>query len=181
MTERKKKSAPPALIAAGREVLRRRAAQRHLMPKCGAIAKHSGQPCRHLALANGRCQYHGGKTPKGKNWHRMQLPDKSAPNAWPKTEAKLWKARKDQEARAKRLARMTPEERAAHDKWHRDRPLGTPEYRQRKKLERQQNAETRARWAEHDKAADRAAAASTAPAQPETVADDHLAEDWIFG
>lgn len=31
-------------------------------PKCGAKAKsRDGKPCLHVALANGRCYYHGGR------------------------------------------------------------------------------------------------------------------------
>lgn len=32
------------------------------LPKCGARTKSSGEPCRHPALSNGRCHYHGGKS-----------------------------------------------------------------------------------------------------------------------
>lgn len=32
------------------------------LPRCGAKARsNSGNPCRHVALKNGRCHYHGGK------------------------------------------------------------------------------------------------------------------------
>jgi len=30
------------------------------LPKCGAYARSTGKPCRHCAMANGRCYYHGG-------------------------------------------------------------------------------------------------------------------------
>lgn len=34
------------------------------LPRCGARAKSNfGLPCRHVALKNGRCHYHGGKVP----------------------------------------------------------------------------------------------------------------------
>jgi hypothetical protein len=33
------------------------------MKKCGAYARSSGESCKQYALANGRCHYHGGKTP----------------------------------------------------------------------------------------------------------------------
>ena len=41
------------------------------LPRCGAYARSADRPCRHVALANGRCYYHGGKsagprTAKGK-------------------------------------------------------------------------------------------------------------------
>lgn len=35
----------------------------HEPAKCGAYARSSGEPCKQYALANGRCHYHGGKTP----------------------------------------------------------------------------------------------------------------------
>jgi putative ABC transport system substrate-binding protein len=38
-----------------------RAAQR--APRCGAWAKSASRPCRHLAMQNGRCYYHGGVNP----------------------------------------------------------------------------------------------------------------------
>jgi len=34
---------------------------RHL-PRCGAYARSAGHPCRHCAMANGRCYYHGGSS-----------------------------------------------------------------------------------------------------------------------
>lgn len=43
----------------------------HKLPRCGAYARSADRPCRHVALANGRCYYHGGKstgpkTPRGR-------------------------------------------------------------------------------------------------------------------
>lgn len=35
--------------------------------KCSAKSKRSGQHCKALAMANGKCRVHGGKTPKGLN------------------------------------------------------------------------------------------------------------------
>ena len=34
------------------------------IPKCGAKSKRTGKPCPQPAMANGRCRFHGGKTPK---------------------------------------------------------------------------------------------------------------------
>lgn len=31
------------------------------MPRCGAHARRTGQPCRAPAMKNGRCRVHGGK------------------------------------------------------------------------------------------------------------------------
>ena len=41
------------------------------LPRCGAKAKSTGQPCRREAMQNGRCYFHGGKstgprTPEGR-------------------------------------------------------------------------------------------------------------------
>ena len=45
---------------------------------CGAHARSSGEPCRQIAMANGRCYYHGGRstgptTPEGKARHRKAV------------------------------------------------------------------------------------------------------------
>jgi hypothetical protein len=45
--------------------------RRRDMPRCGAYARSTGQPCKAKALPNGRCKNHGGmstgpKTPEGK-------------------------------------------------------------------------------------------------------------------
>ena len=176
-----KQQAPAAFIAAGTAILRRIAANRHLVAQCGATAKHSGQPCRQFAMANGRCYYHGGRTPKGKDWHRRQWPDKTAPDAIAKMENKLQMQERAWKARQKRLAKMTPEEQAAHSKWHKERPLGTPEHRERKRLERKQNAEARARFARHKEQAEDAGAATARPVAPQTAEGQEPGSFDIFG
>lgn len=143
-----KQVAPPAFIAAGIIALRRINGQRHLMPKCGAMSKTTGQPCRQFPMENGRCYYHGGRTPKGKGWHKPSWPKKTAPDAERKVEARLRNLAKQERQRQKRLAKMTPDERAAYDKWKRDHPTGTPAQREAKRLARKQNADARARWAQ---------------------------------
>ena len=40
--------------------------------KCGAARKSDGLPCQNLPLQNGRCRFHGGRTPKGKQRHMVQ-------------------------------------------------------------------------------------------------------------
>ena len=59
--------------------------QKPLAKKCGAKRKRDGEPCQLTALKNGRCAYHGGRTPKGDAWHKIRYPNGKAPNA----EAKL--------------------------------------------------------------------------------------------
>lgn len=41
------------------------------IPRCGALSRSTGKPCRQPALANGRCRFHGGlstgpRTPAGR-------------------------------------------------------------------------------------------------------------------
>lgn len=141
-----KGEAPAAFVAAGTLALRRINAQRHLMPKCGAMSKTTGQQCRQLSMENGRCYYHGGRTPKGKDWHKPRWPKKSSPDAERKMVARLRDLERAEKQRQKRLSKMTAEQRAAFDKWHRDRPLGTPAQREAKRQARKQNDETRARF-----------------------------------
>ena len=40
------------------------------IPRCGARAKGSGEPCRQYAMSNGRCRWHGGKSTGARNPHR---------------------------------------------------------------------------------------------------------------
>ncbi|MFG1278329.1 hypothetical protein [Xanthobacter autotrophicus] len=110
---------------------------RRFGPKCGARTKWDGHPCQNHAMANGRCFRHGGRTPSGDAWHQTAWPDPASPNA----EAKLHRKLRDSERRAKkraaRLAKMTPEERAAHEAWHRARKPGSAAQRAAAKRERQ--------------------------------------------
>lgn len=138
MAERQKHNAPPAFLAAARV----RNARWHFLPKCSATAKRSGQPCQLPAMANGKCYYHGGKTPKGKDWHRISKPKNPS-----KATDKLDAIERRNKARARRLARMTPEERAAHKKWHQSHAPGPPEPREARRQLRKQNADMRARAA----------------------------------
>src|SRR5690554_1583204 len=90
---------------------------RDMYPRCGATAKRSGQPCRRFAMANGRCDYHGGKTPSKNGWHRPSWPKKNAPNAQEKLHRKLVDLGRARRKRDHRIAQMTEDERAAYDKW----------------------------------------------------------------
>lgn len=139
-----KRKAPAAWVVAGTAALRRVQAERHLMPKCGATSKSTGQPCGQFPMENGRCYYHGGRTPKGKDWHKPRWPKNTAPDAEQKMEARLRNLAKQEKRRQKRLAKMTAEERAAYDKWKREHPTGTPQHREAKRIARKQNAEAKA-------------------------------------
>ncbi|SFK79509.1 HGGxSTG domain-containing protein [Methylocapsa palsarum] len=88
--------------------------------RCGARRKRDGEPCQQLVLfSNGRCKFHGGKTPKGKNWHKLQLPPSDAgadADALARKERMIFQRQKKRAAaRAAKLAAMTPEQRAAYD------------------------------------------------------------------
>jgi hypothetical protein len=114
------------------------------LPKCEARRKQDGQPCQNLALRNGRCRLHGGKTPSGAGWHKPVWPDKGAPNAERKLQSKLRALERAAIKRAERLAKMTPEERARHEKWHRDHPKGSPAMRAAIRQQRRENEAARA-------------------------------------
>lgn len=98
----------------GSDALRKFRAERWLHPKCGATAKSTGEPCRQLALENGRCHWHGGATPKGDEWGHRQLRakprSKQAPSDWRKAEAKLKKRAAQDRDRIRRLRAMTDEQ-----------------------------------------------------------------------
>lgn len=116
---------------------------RAFLPKCGAKAKGTGEPCRQVALLNGRCQYHGGRTPKGRHWHRPRWPNRDAPDAAQKLNRKLRDLERAARKREARLAAMTAQERAAFDRWHRLRPTGSPAERAARKRDREAAAEAR--------------------------------------
>jgi hypothetical protein len=110
--------------------LRKYNAGRHLLPKCGAMARSTGQPCRATAMGNGRCYRHGGKTPAGAQWHKVQWPEKDAPGAMEKLGAKLKKNAKTAREKTKRLGAMSSEARAAHETWQRTHAAGSIKHRQ---------------------------------------------------
>jgi hypothetical protein len=105
-----------------REAIQTYNATRHTLPKCEAVRRTDGGLCQQIAMGNGRCHLHGGRTPKGKDWHRPQ-PGADAP----KTQRKLKDLERAAKKRAKRLAAMTPEERKRYEEWqkaHRPGPAG---------------------------------------------------------
>lgn len=80
-----------------------------LAPKCGARTRGAGTPCQ-LPVVEGRsrCRRHGGATPRGSDWHRVQWrPGMSTAQL----ESKLRSLERRREKRAARIAAMTPEER----------------------------------------------------------------------
>lgn len=128
-------------------------------PRCGAKAKSTGEPCQRFAMANGRCDVHGGRTPKGKDWHKPRWPNKNAPDAMEKLNRKLNDLDRAYRKRERRLAAMTDEERARYEEWLRDHKPGSAAGRQTAKIRRQQDTDARARLAHAER--------STRPMSPE--------------
>lgn len=112
---------------------------RPIVPKCGAKTR-AGHACGIIALKNGKCWRHGGRTGKGDNWHRLRWP-KDGPAAELKLQRKLAVREKTAKERAARLAAMTPEERERHEVWQRTHRPGTAAAREAKRREREQSAE----------------------------------------
>ncbi|MDB5507724.1 MAG: hypothetical protein JWL93_193 [Hyphomicrobiales bacterium] len=136
-----------------REIMRQaglRAVERwRQAPKCGARKRSDGEPCRNPGLEpSGRCRFHGGKTPRGKAWHRVTkretLSDKGAAIDSRKLQNKI----KAAAARAKRLAAMTPEEREAYQRWQAAHRPGPPGARASARARRQQDREAAALFAQ---------------------------------
>lgn len=109
--------------------------------RCGAKRKHDGQPCQQLAMGNGRCAYHGGRTPAGAGWHRPRWPKAERPGAEAKLNRKLRDLDRAARKRELRLEAMTPDERRRHDTWHASRKPGSAATRARAKAERRAAAE----------------------------------------
>lgn len=117
--------------------------KRSNLPKCNAARKRDGEPCQQIAMANGKCFIHGGRTPRGSEWHRTQWPDGKSPDAEKKLQRKFAERERYAKKRAARLAAMSPEERQRHDAWHAVRKPGGAAARERARAERKQNAELR--------------------------------------
>lgn len=107
-------------------------------PKCGAKRKHDGEPCQQLSLANGRCYFHGGRTGSGKDWHKTKWPKGTAPDVEEKLARKLRNQAQTANARKKRLAAMTEEQRTRHNEWQQSHRPGAASLRIAKRAERKQ-------------------------------------------
>ena len=119
--------------------------------RCGAHAKGTGEPCRQIAMANGRCAYHGGRTPRGDDWHKPKWPNGDAPDFEKKLARKLQDRQRAEKQRQKRVAAMTPEDRERYEQWHQTHRSGSAAERARLRQERKRNAETRKRVAEMER------------------------------
>ena len=121
--------------------------RRHEHPRCGARRKSDGEPCQDLAMANGRCFRHGGRTGAGKNWHRPVWPPRDSP-AWErKFNRKLADLERARLKRERRVSEMSEPERAAYDAWQAAHEPGEAGPRARRRNERQQAADFRQRLA----------------------------------
>ncbi|MER9758473.1 hypothetical protein [Mesorhizobium sp. M0138] len=119
-------------------------AERSNLPKCNAARKRDREPCQLIAMENGKCFIHGGRTPRGDEWHRTQWPDGKSPDAEKRFRKKLAEQERAARKRSIRLAAMSPDERERHKAWHAARKPGSAAARQRKRDERKQAAEVRA-------------------------------------
>jgi hypothetical protein len=90
-------------------------------------------------MENGRCAWHGGKTGRKDQWHRLRWPSKSSSNAIEKLNRKLRDRERQARKKAKCLAAMTPEERRRYEEWHKARKPGPPGPRAAERTRRKQN------------------------------------------
>lgn len=89
-------------------------------------------------MGNGRCASHGGKVPRGDQWHKPQF--SSSPG---KMFRKLADLERRAAKRAARIAAMTPEELERYKAWKRTHRPGSAEARAAAREHRRQNREAR--------------------------------------
>lgn len=117
-------------------------------PKCGARTKTDGQPCRNAAMENGRCRFHGGRTPKGDQWHVTTWPDPKSTEATQKLNRKLHDLKRIAKRREARMRALTPDERGAYAAWLRDHTPGPAAAREWKRRDRAEAKAMRLRLAQ---------------------------------
>lgn len=118
--------------------------KRATLPKCTAKAKRTGEQCRQLPTANGKCRFHGGATPHGDKFHVRTWPSGKGPDGGEaKLQAKLRYVRREQKRQEARIAAMTPAERERHDQWHKARQPGPMALRAEKRRQRAMAKEIR--------------------------------------
>jgi hypothetical protein len=122
----------PEFRAIAKAQCRKMNAAHRRKPRCGATRRTDGGVCEQPAMENGRCYWHGGRTPKGENWHKAIFPADGA--GWAAKSRDLARAAKK---RAKHLVAMSPDEVAAHRAWQRTHKPGPPGPRARASAERQ--------------------------------------------
>jgi len=92
-------------------------------------------------MKNGKCRFHGGRTPAGNGYRLPVLPKGSSPCAVRKAEAKLQLLNKRSKQSAAKRAAMTPEQRARNDAHRKSHLPGPASKRRAAKVQRQQSAE----------------------------------------
>ncbi len=113
------------------------------LPRCGAKARTTGDPCRRPAMANGRCRFHGGATPSGKRWHVITCTTPEHPDVAARIARKIADKARAARKRAARLAAMSPEERERDRRWHAARKPGPKSGRTTNRAMRQASAAVR--------------------------------------
>jgi uncharacterized coiled-coil protein SlyX len=86
-------------------------------------------------MSNGRCRFHGGKTPTGDNWHVIQPEVSGHKTSMARFDRKLAKVEAAKKARRQKLRLATEDERAAYDRWLWSHPPGSEKLRAARRLE----------------------------------------------
>lgn len=91
---------------------------RPYLQRCGAKRRTDGEPCQAPVVpGKNRCRWHGGLVPSGDHWHTLQWPKGDAKDWQEKLNAKLQRDERNRRRKERRLAKMSPEERAKYDDW----------------------------------------------------------------
>ncbi|CAO4149236.1 hypothetical protein LPLAFNJD_LOCUS2894 [Methylorubrum aminovorans] len=126
----------PEFRAIALDTLRRVNARKHLIPRCGAKARSTGQPCKRIpAPGRKRCLFHGGATPRGDGpagWHTPGFPDGLPPR---KASSASFKQKRRRELQERRDA-LTPEQQAQLEEWRRTHEAGSTSKRARRRTDR---------------------------------------------
>lgn len=126
-TPRQKAWDSHGLREVGRAVLDRfnKEVRPHLQ-KCGAKSRSTGEPCRAPVVpGKNRCRWHGGLVPSGDQWHTLQWPKPDAKDWQKKLNEKLKRDERNRRRKERRLAKMSPEQRAKYDEWLKYRRPGS--------------------------------------------------------
>ncbi len=95
-------------------------------------------------MSNGRCFRHGGKTPRGDQWHLRQWPNRKSANAMQKMNWKLHHAEKEAAERKRRTEFLPKAKREAHRKWQATHKPGPAKARAADRERRRQDRAARA-------------------------------------
>lgn len=146
-TPRQKAWSSHGLKEVGRAVLHRFNSEiRPHLQKCNGTSRSTGEPCRNPAVpGKQKCRWHGGAVPSGDAWHKLQYPAGTAKDWQRKLNEKLKRAERNRRRRERRLAKMTPEQRAKHEEWQRTHKPGPKAERQRRRAARKAAQEFKAR------------------------------------